>query len=181
MTYLKVLFLAGILTLQLQNSFSQTTDWSLVNGKATAEKTILIPGTTQSDIYKDVYRWLIKVYKDPEDILKARLESEYLRGVGYYRNCVKFGSLSSADLQYSFTFEIKDGEVVFKLHNAFLLYSYSQDDDGVRPVEGFLIDSTNSKKKRKYSETEAVLSGLKEFSNTLFTSLESYLNGEDKN
>jgi hypothetical protein len=40
---------------------------------------------------------------------------------------------------------------------------------------------TNSKKKRKNSETEAVLSGLKEFSNTLFTSLESYLDREGKN
>jgi hypothetical protein len=167
--------------LQSQNSFCQASDWSLVGGKAMAERKILIPGKTQSDIYKDVYRWLIKIYKDPEDFLKARLEGEYLRGVGYYRNCVKFGSLSSADLQYSFTFEIKDNEVVFKLYNAFLLYSYSQDDDGMRPVENFLVDMNNTKKKRKYSETETVLNCLNEFSTNLFTSLESHLHGEGKN
>lgn len=181
MSYLRVLLISGILMLQSQNSFCQTSDWSLVGGKAIAEKKILIPGKTQSDIYRDVYRWIIKIYKDPEDILKARLEGEYLRGVGYYRNCVKFGSLSSADLQYSFTFDIKDNEVVFKLYNAFLLYSYSQDDDGMRPVESFLVDVTSPKKKRKYSETEAVLSGLNEFSSSLFKSLEIYLQGESKN
>lgn len=181
MAYLKALLISGILMLQSQNSFCQTSDWSLVGGKAMAEKKILVSGKPQSDIYKDVYRWLIKVYKNPEDILKARLEGEYLRGVGYYLNCVKFGSLSSADLQYSFTFEIKDNEVVFKLDNAYLLYSYSQDDDGMRPIESFLVDMNNPKKKRKHSESEAVLSGLNKFSSTLFTSLESHLQGESKN
>jgi len=177
----RFILIIGILVICALSGFSQTTDWNLVGGKAMAEKKILIPGKTQGDIYKDVYRWLIKVYKNPEDILKARLEDEYLRGVGYYRNCVKFGSLSSADLQYSFTLEIKDGEVVFKLHNAFLLYSFSQEDDGMRPVEGFLVDVSNPKKKRKHNETETVLSILNEFSTTLFTSLESHLQGESNN
>ncbi len=177
----KHIFLSGMLVIFSLTAFSQTTDWNLVGGKAVAEKRITMPAKTQNDIYKEVYRWLMKIYKDPEDILKARLEDEYLRGVGYYKNCVKFGSLSSADLQYSFTFEIKSGEVVFKLYNAFFLYSYSQDDDGMRPVEGFLLDVNSPRKKGRYNENETVLSSLNEFSATLFTSLESHLQGESKN
>lgn len=181
MTNYRHIFLSGILVIFSLSAFSQTADWNLVDGKAVAVKKISMPGKSQNNVYKEVYRWLMKIYRDPEDILKARLEDEYLRGVGYYRDCVKFGSLSSSDLQYNFTFEIKDGEVVFKLHNAFFMYSYAQDDDGMRPVEDFLDDVSNPKKKRRYSETETVLSSLNEFSTALFTSLESHLQGESKN
>jgi hypothetical protein len=170
--YCRFILLGGILMIYPLSGFSQTTDWNLVDGKAIVEKKLMILGKSQSDIYKEVYRWLIKVYKDPEDILKARLEDEYLRGVGYYSNFVKFGVISNADLQYSFTFEIKNEEVVFKIFNAFLLYSY--EEVGVHPVENFLIVKS-SKKVDKNEGAERVLASLNTFSNSLFESFENQL------
>jgi hypothetical protein len=142
----RLIFISGILAIFSLSGFSQTTDWNLKDGKALVEKKLMIPGKNQNDIYKEVYRWLIKVYKDPEDILKVRLEDEYLRGLGYHSDCVKFGAQSSADLQYSFTFVIKNEEVIFKIFNAFLLYSF--EDVGVHPVEDFLLVNNSKKIKR---------------------------------
>ncbi|HRE65703.1 MAG TPA: hypothetical protein PLM56_03135 [Cyclobacteriaceae bacterium] len=149
MTYCRLIFLSGILIIYGQTGFTQTTNWNLVGGKAIAEKKLTIAGKSQNDIYREIYRWLIKVYKDPEDILKARLDDEYLRGVGYYSNCVKFGALSNASLQYSFSFEIKNEEVIFKIFDAFLIYSYSEVDDGIYPIEDYIFAKKPKKKTRK--------------------------------
>jgi len=159
------------------SGFSQTTDWNLVDGKAIVEKKLMITGKNQSDIYKEVYRWLIEVYKDPEDILKARLEDEYLRGVGYSSNCVRFGAQSNADLQYTFTFEINNEEVVFKIFNAFLLYSY--EEARVHPVENYLVK--DSKMVNNNEEHEMIVDSLNAFSNSLFESFENQLIAKGQN
>lgn len=164
----KSLLLGAMLMISLPG-FSQTTDWSLVNGKAIVEKKLMLAGKSQSDIYKEVYRWLIKVYQNPEDILKVQLKDEYLRGLGYHTDCVKFGAQSSADLQYSFVFEIKNEEVKFNIFNAFLIYSF--EDVGVHPMEDFLLVK-NSKKNK---DADMVLASLNEFSKSLIESFETSL------
>ncbi|MDZ7650905.1 MAG: hypothetical protein U5K54_29310 [Cytophagales bacterium] len=170
--FLQFIFIAGTLMLYSVSGFSQTTDWNLVDGKAIVEKKLTIAGKSQSDIYKNVYRWMIKFYKDPEDILKARIENEYLRGVGYVSDCVRFGAQSTADLQYMFTFEIKNEEVIFKIFDASLLYSW--EDVGIHPVENFL-SVKNSKKNKPDKESEMILASLNDFSNSIFQSFENHL------
>ncbi len=148
MAFYKFILLGGVLVVYSLTGFSQTANWNLVDGKAIAEKKLTVPDRTQHEIYKEVYRWLIKVYKDPEDILKVRLEDEYFRGEGYNSDFLKFGEISGADLQYTFAFEIENSEVIFKIHNALLIYN-SHGDNGPHPVENYFVAKDEGGKKNR--------------------------------
>lgn len=163
----------GILVFCALPGLSQSTEWKLADGKAVAEEKFVLPGKSESDIYKSVYRWLMTEYKNPDDAIKARMEGEYLRGVGYASECVKVGALSSGDLQYSFVFAIRQEEVTVRLSNAILLYSYSS-HDGYIPVEHYM-NSDDGKAGKGNSESENVLTSIDAFSSRLFASLQSHL------
>lgn len=155
-------------------SYAQSTDWNMENGKAVSQKLFSIPGKDQHEIYKSVNKWLVRYFSDPEENLKARIEDEYLRGVGYCRDFIKPGAVTSADLRYTFIFEVGDGNVVFKLTNAVLIYSSTQEtDDGVYPVEEYF--KVNSRGKKMQSDNEKVIAVLADFSNSLFQSFEASL------
>jgi hypothetical protein len=171
----KFILLAGFLMVYSLSGLSQNTNWNLVGGKAIAEKKIIMPGKTQHDIYKEVYRWLIKVYKNPEDILKARIENEYLRGLGYNSNFLKFGEISGADLQYIFAFEINEEWVIFKVYQA-LIIDNTHENHQPHPVENYFIALDESgKKNKKVEESKRILASLNDFTNSLFASLENHL------
>lgn len=171
----RFIIMAGALCLLLSTAYTQDTDWHLVEGKAIAEKSLTLPGKNSTQIYREVNRWLIKVYTNPEDLLKAKLDDEYLRGIGYVPNCIKFGTISSAGLQYTFTFDIKDEKVVFKICDAFLIYGYTQDDEGIYPVENYIFIKTGKKKKeRKNNDSDLVLASLTDFSESMFKGLENH-------
>lgn len=149
---------------------AQSGDWRIEQGKAVAQKTISLPGKTSDEIYKNVNRWLIKHFKDPEDHLKARIEGEYLRGTAQHPNFLQSGSLSAAYLQYSFIFYINNEEVIFKLTDVLVVYPSSDEADRAHHVEEYI--NANSKKSQKSTDTALVLSSLAEFSKFLFESFE---------
>ncbi len=181
MTSYKYILIGGILTIIALTAFSQPINWNLVDGKAIAEKKFIVSGKSQGEIYKEVYRWLIKVYNDPEDILKARIEDEYLRGVGYNSNFLKFGAISGADLQYTFKFEIRNDEVILKISNTLLIYN-SYGDDGPHPIENYLVAKNESGNKiKRNEETERIKRLLNDFSNSLFVSFENHFQENGKN
>lgn len=163
----------GILMLCALPGLSQSTQWKLEGSKAVAERKIVLPGKSESDIYKDVYRWIMTEYKNPDDVIKARLEGEYLRGVGYASECVNVGALSSGDLQYTFAFVIRHEEVTVTLSNAILLYSYSA-HDGYVPVEHYM-KVERGKAGKNNRDSENVLNSIDAFSLRLFSSLQSHL------
>lgn len=171
-TIMMVLF-----TIILTDSFAQS-EWKLENGKATSQKKIEIPNKTANEIYKEISRWLIKYYHDPEENLKARIDGEYIRGVGHHTGFLKPGALTTADLQYGFIFEVEDQEVIFKITDAVLLYSSTQDtDDGVYRIEDYL--KPTSKRKNKKSQSAEIVASLTVFSNSLFQSFENYVLSND--
>ncbi len=163
----------GILVVFALPGFSQSKQWKLDGSKAVAERKFVLPGKSESEIYKDVYRWLMAEYNNPDDAIKARLEGEYLRGVGYASECVKVGALSSGDLQYTFVFAISDEQVTVTLSNAILLYSYSS-HDGYVPVEHYM-NSDGGKGGKTNPEFENVLTSIEAFSSRLFASLQNHL------
>jgi len=167
-----------ILIIILSESFAQSTEWTLQNGKASRQKKISIPNKTANEIYKDISRWLVKYYRDPEENLKARVDGEYIRGVGYHSGFVAPGALAAADLQYGFMFEVGDQEVIFKITDVVLLYYPTQDtDDGVYRIEDYL--KPTSKRKNRKSQSDEIVASLTQFSNSLFQSFESYVLAND--
>lgn len=150
---------------------AQSSEWKLEDGKAMAKKNISVPGKTSGEIYRNINRWLVTYFKDPEDHIKARIEGEYLRGKGEYPNFFRSGSLSDAYLRYSFIFSIQEEEVIFQLTNAVLIYPSTEENDAVHPVEGYF--DTNGK--RRNNNSVKVIGSLEEFSNNIFKSFEEYV------
>ena len=148
---------------------AQTPDWKIEQGKAISQKKILVSGKTQDEIYKDVSRWLVKYYRNPEENLKARIDGEYLRGVAYNRGLLNSGD-SPSDLQYSFIFEVGDQEVIFSVTDVIITHLKTEDTDGIYHLEDYLLPS--NKKKKKESEDEKILVLLNEFVASLFLSFE---------
>lgn len=163
----------GILVICALPGLSQSKQWKLDGSKAVAESKFVLPGKSESEIYKEIYRWLMTEYKNPDDVIKARLEGEYLRGVGYASECVKVGAQSSGDLQYTFAFAIRQEEVTVTLSNAILLYSYSS-HDGYVPVEHYLQNGDGGPGKGN-PEYKNVLTSIDAFSSRLFASLQNHL------
>lgn len=166
---------AGIILMLSRPGFCQDADWRLVEGKAIVEKSLLVPGKSADEIYKEISRWLNKAYEEPEKILKARLENEYLRGAAYTVNCVEYTAHSKADLQYSFAFEIKNEVVVFKIFDAFIVYDFTEDDDWSYPVEDYVFIKNFEKRERRKKDSERILTSLTYFSNSMFQDVENFL------
>lgn len=162
---------AAILAISVSESRAQSSGWETEHGKAMRYEIVSIPGKTPNEIYREVNRWLVMYYHDPEEILKARIDGEYLRGVAYQQDFINTPDLNSADLQYSFIFEITEQEVIFTITDVMLL-NYSLDETGgVARLEEYL--SPARKGKRKSKETDRVLASLTEFSNTVFKSFKN--------
>jgi hypothetical protein len=164
-----------LLLVQAEKScVAQTTEWQFVNGKAFAEKQIVLSGRSNDDIYRDVSRWLVKYFGNPEEILKARIHGEYLRGEGHRAQLITSGPLSLADLRYTFVAEIANHTLTFTLTDAVLVYPGSQDADisqgGTHRAEEFFGKSDN---KRSQMESDKILAALNTFSESMLNSLDA--------
>lgn len=155
--------------------FAQTQQWTLVDGRASLQSVILVPEKDAGYLYRQVNRWLIATFKNPEDVLKARIESEYLRGEAFHSSIFQLGALSSIDFQYTFAVDVKDGKVRLTFWNGILLYDDSQDTNGVHPIEQY-VNNVGKKKREQFSAN--VLTSVNTLSNSLLKSLEGYLLSE---
>jgi hypothetical protein len=167
----KFLWLVVCLEIISIDVFCQSAEWKVSEGQAVVQKSLILPGKSASAIYKEIYRWLMKRYEEPEDILKARLENEYLCGSGYYSNLLT-GSDGNAGLQYTFSFDIENEEVTFKIFDAAVLFSNTQDDDREYPIELYLVDTGRKKHPWK---SEKILSATHKFSDAIIRDLEESL------
>ncbi len=165
----KTILLFGFIFFSINNSIAQLHDWKMDQGKAMRQRSFSLEGRSTADVYKEIHRWLVKYYKDPEEILKARIDEEYLRGVGYHADFLKSREFSPADLQYTFTFELTQQEVVFKITDVVLVHDSSQDIGTAYRLEDFFKPT----KKKKNPEVERVIAKLTDFSNALFQSFEN--------
>lgn len=154
------------------HSIAQVHEWSVINGRARLQSVILVPEKDAGHLYKLVNRWLVATFKNPEDALKARIESEYLRGEGYYSKIFQIGALSSVDFQYTFSIEVKDGKVRLTFSNGIVLYDDSQDTNGAYPIELYLENLT---KKKRDQHSQELIASINSMSATLAKSLETFL------
>lgn len=151
----------------------QETQWTVVNGKARLQTVITVPQKDAAYLYKQISRWLIATFENPEDVLKARIESEYLKGEAYHSKIVTRGPLNSVNFKYTFSLEIKDEKVRFTFSNGLLIYDLAEDNSkGVYPIESYF---KHPEKKKKDQNAENVLASVNTLSGSLVRSLEDYL------
>lgn len=137
----KPIFVLALFTFVVNIAFSQSENFKMDKGKAINQRTFALQGKTPTEVYKDINRWLVKYYRDPEENLKARIDGEYLRGLGYYPGFIKSGSLTASDLQYTFIFEINEQGVEFTITDVVIVHDSSQDVNSVYRLEEYFKPS----------------------------------------
>jgi hypothetical protein len=172
---MKAIFIT-ILTIAPLATFAQGHEWTVVGNKATMQSVITAPGQDANQIYKHVNRWLLATFKNPEHVVKARIESEYVRGDAYHANVYQLGALSSVDFRYTFTIDIKDEKLRLTLSRGLVLYDNPQQRNIVQPLEYYfgLIE----KKKKKTDHPRKLIAAINTMSSELVRSLQNYLQTE---
>lgn len=166
--------LACVMTSLIASSPEQAQEWVLKDGKAQYQTVIIVPDHDARFIYKQVNRWLVHRFKSPEDVLKARIEGEYLRGDVYCPKLCQLGTLSSPDFSYTFSIEIKDGKVRLTLYNGTVTFINFEDGNRTYSLETYL--TRQSKKPDRNSSK--LISSANELAMSLKDSLENFLTAE---
>lgn len=82
---------------------------------------VVIPfeGKTTAELYKKALQWFEVYYKNPSEVLKGKIENEYLRFQGAKKGLVTMNALGRHPYDGKYTVEIsfKDGKVKFDLIN----------------------------------------------------------------
>lgn len=151
---------------------SQGKEWTMVDGKARLQSVIEVPGKNANELNHQVHLWLAATFKDSQSVIKARVDPEYVKGVGYHAGFYKLGALSSADFQYAFSIDIKDGKVRLTLSSGIVLYDNPHEINPGRPIERY-FDAVSKRKGDKHAQQ--ILAAVNTMSASLVASLEKHL------
>lgn len=78
---------------------------------------------TAKDEYLRTIDWIKRNYNTPDEVIKAKIENEYIRIQGVGKNIYSFKSLgmkSLSDIRYQIEFHFKDGKIKFSIVSALL-------------------------------------------------------------
>jgi hypothetical protein len=92
-----------------------------------------IPNKTASELYKGCLDWISITYKNPKEVIKAQIDSNYIRIEGSEKNmlCIKsLGLTSCDDARYQIEISFKDGKYKFDVVKLEKYTSYSQYSTG---------------------------------------------------
>lgn len=77
-----------------------------------------VPGTSASELYKKSLEWINKTYKNPSEVILAKIENDYVRFEGYQQNLFCFSALGAKncnDVKYQIELGFKDGKYKFTI------------------------------------------------------------------
>jgi hypothetical protein len=175
MTRMKILSSRPLIVLALfviaaTSAVAQSAAFTLENGKAVCQRDFSLQGRSGVDVYRDVERWLVKYYQNPEEIIKARIDGEYIKAVGYRPGIIKYGAGTNSDLQYTLTVSIIENNLQVIVTDVIVIYDWTQDAYGIYRLEDYFKPS---KKPRKDPEGERVLAEAGNFTSALFESFQN--------
>ncbi|MCT4143047.1 DUF4468 domain-containing protein [Elizabethkingia anophelis] len=70
---------------------------------------IPIKDKKSSDLYKATYKWILKNYKNPDNVIVAKIENEFIKIKGYASELYNVGSRKK-NVIYILEFSFKDGK-----------------------------------------------------------------------
>ena len=97
-------------------SYSQDSTFTFTNKGVTDYVVSKVEGKSQSDLYKKALDWISVSYKNPNEVIKAKIENEYIRfeGSNKYMLCTKVLGLMDCDLStYQIEISFKEGKYKF--------------------------------------------------------------------
>lgn len=96
---------------------AQNTMFSVSKEKGLTEFVIQeVPGNSASELYQKSLEWINKTYKNPNEVILAKIENDYIRFEGYQQNLFCFNALGAKncnDVKYQIELSFKDGRYKF--------------------------------------------------------------------
>jgi hypothetical protein len=138
---------------------------------------IIIDSSNTADLYKKTLNWVQETYKNPEKVLKTKIENEKIRvdgiktGAWYYK---MYGLASYCDVEYSFNIEFKDNKVRLSFDFG---STYLSLDGSTTVFDYTKMYKENGKVYKVYEHTQE---GMDQMMNELSLSLYNYLTVKKK-
>lgn len=135
-----------------------------------------VPDKTQSDLYKKTMDWLQVTYKNPDEVIKAKIENDYIRIEGSSPDLVTINALGRTPnlTRYQIEIGFKDGKYKFDLlsleyyHKASVKWLPVKLDDG----------SDYFNKKGELRSVAKYYPEISDYFNNLNNSLKDYIEGK---
>lgn len=154
--------------------FSQSKEFTFTNQGITDYLVIEVPGKTAAELYSQTINWINTYYKNPESVIRAKIENDYIRWIGTSSDFVVLNVFGKANISSSYQIEVsfQDGKYKFDLIDINILETKGDPNMTLTNMSEYYKSNGEVKGRYKYYP-EAFTSFFNEMNKNLF----NYLSG----
>ena len=155
--------------------FSQDKEFKFSKDGITDFIVVEVPGKSTNELYNQTLLWINKFYKNPEKVVLAKVEGDYIRFEGFSNSLLCFNALGKTfyDSTYQIEVSFQDGKYKFDLIEVNLLGTKSDPHMSLTDMSEYYKKSGDIKGTYKYFPEI-----FPKFFNDINQSLFDYLRGE---
>lgn len=159
------------------SSFAQETEFKFTKDGITDYLVIPIEGKTASELYSQTLNWISKTYNEPDNIIKAKIENDYIRISAQSKNLIVFNQFGKSyyNARYQIEISFQDGKYKFDVISVDLLNTQSKPEMPLTDMSEYYKPDGKLKNNYKYYPESFT-----NFFNTLNNELKSYLIQDNK-
>ena len=76
-----------------------------------------IANKSKAEIYTQTYNWILKNYKNPDEVINSKIENEFIKIQGIKSNLLCLKSNLCTDVKYTLAFSFKDNKYKMEIIN----------------------------------------------------------------
>lgn len=157
--------------------FCQSTEFTFTKDGITDYLVVEVPNKTASELYTQTINWINTYYKNPESVIRAKIENDYIRWIGTSSDFVVLNVFGKAYISSSYQIEVsfQDGKYKFDLIDINILQTKGDPNMTLTNMSEYYKSNGEVKGRYKYYP-EAFTSFFNEMNKNLF----DYLLGNSK-
>ena len=135
-----------------------------------------VDSMNQSDLCSATVNWIKNYYKNPDEVLKSKIENKKIRFSGMRSSYLEFnflGKVSYLDVFYTIEVEFKDGK--YKFQPIYLEYQYDINKTSINLEDGSLYYNNKNQLRKTFAGTP---SGIQKLFNDINESIFKYFETE---
>lgn len=136
---------------------------------------------TSKELYQKAINWVNETYKNPEEVIKGKVEGDYLRLEGFTSNLIRanvIGTMFYYDVRYTVKLDFKDGRFKYeisKMEQYFPASQYSASQWISLMSNKEIVYKTANRKGKPKKDGVANLKAVKEYFENLGISVKDYM------
>ena len=136
---------------------------------------------TSKELYQKAINWVNETYKNPEEVIKGKVEGDYLRLEGFTSNLIRanvIGTMFYYDVRYTVKLDFKDGRFKYeisKMEQYFPASQYSASQWISLMSNKEIVFKTANRKGKLNKDGVANLKAVKEYFENLGISVKDYM------